>query len=112
MDESQTAKFNSAEEMKALPLNRSANFLETLTKRVAMQSALNMCQSRGYQELIYANTSVNVLILDKLLTVENRMKYPSANHTEWIPLNQVAVLLKKWATGENRPEHGSFVGFR
>ena len=31
---------------------------------------------------------------------------------EWTPLDGMATLLKMWASGGNRPDCGSYVGFR
>ena len=45
-------------------------------------------------------------------TAYNRKRFPSANYTEWLPPDGVANLLKMWSTGGNRPECGSYVGFR
>ena len=49
---------------------------------------------------------------DKLNTLENRKRYPAANYREWVPCEHVANLLKMWAAGDNRPENGSFIGFK
>lgn len=78
-----------------------------------MQAALNLSQSRGFAgDVLYQNAQVNVLLWDKLNTLENRKKYPAENYREWLPPDQVASLLKMWSTGDNRPENGSFIGFR
>jgi hypothetical protein len=78
-----------------------------------LQSIMNLSASRAFKDdLLYQNATVNALFLGKLNTAANRKRYPSANFLEWVPVDGVANLLKMWASGDNRPENGSFVGFR
>ena len=82
------------------------NLIHRALKMAQMQTGLNMAGSRGFNELFYANACTNVLIWDKLNTMENRKKNPNLNYTEWPHPDQVAALLKLWASGDNRPENG------
>ena len=92
---------------------------------MVLQASMNMAASRSYQStikpldlqsvedgVIYQNASVNTIFLGLLNTQYNRARFPSANFTEWLPLDTVATLLKMWSTGGNRPECGAYVGFK
>lgn len=78
-----------------------------------MQTALNLSLSRGFkEEVLYQNAQVNVLLWDKLNTPEFKKLYPSQNYRDWADVNMIARLLKMWCIGDQRPENGTFVGFR
>ena len=59
------------------------NLVYRALKMAELQTGLNMAGSRGFEELLYANATVNVLIWDKLNTMDNKKKYPNMNYTEW-----------------------------
>ena len=104
----------------------STNFLELANSRVIIQSAINMAASRSFQAylessldlsttdggVIYQNAVVNTLFLGLVNTKYNRERFPSADFFKWLPLSGVTQLLEMWAAGDNRPECGSYVGFR
>ena len=80
--------------------------VQAMAKRATMQSCLNLAHIQSKPEIIYVNTAVNVLVLERLLTDKNKKKYPSKNYMEWTPLEGAANLIKMWAFGEHRPENG------
>jgi hypothetical protein len=102
------------------------NFMDLMTSRVIMQSAVNMAASRSYassltsslnkdniyEGVIYFNTCVNTLLLGPVNTKYTRELYPQANPKLWIQPEGLATLLKMWARGDSRPENGAYVGFR
>eukprot|EP00347_Sterkiella_histriomuscorum_P023411 403334741 len=103
--------------MKGVPTDlekaRTLNYINRAVKMVEMQTALNISQSRGFKDdVLYQNAQVNVLLWDRLNTLENRQKFPAENYREWINCDLVASMLKLWSSGDNRPENGQFVGFK
>ncbi|CDW77303.1 dihydropteridine reductase [Stylonychia lemnae] len=103
---------STVESMKNIPTDhekaRQLNYIERAMKMTQMQTALNMANSKGFNDILYQNVQINVLLWDRLSTQENRKKYPTENYREWIPCDHVASLLKLWSQGDNRPENGSF----
>ena len=88
------------------------HLLESVCKKTVMQTGLNLSVGRRREKLVFANAATNVILWKTLLTAQNRKENPSANYLEWLPLDQIAILLKLWSAGENRPINGSFVEFR
>ena len=55
-------------------------------------------------------SSTVVTILPKVIdTPMNRRDMPDADHSSWAPSDKVAMMVRGWADGENRPENGSYV---
>ena len=104
------------------------NFLDLMFSRLAVQQSMNLAASRAYsatyeqmqlnlpdsveEGVIYQNACVNTLMLGTLNTLYTRKRFPTADFTQWTPIDGVATLLKMWASGGNRPECGAYVGFR
>lgn len=42
-------------------------------------------------------------------TKANRDAMPDQDKSSWLPPEKIAMLVRGWADGENRPENGSFV---
>ena len=56
---------------------------------------------------------MNTLFLGLVDTKYTRTRFPKVNPLKtFIPLDGMTTLLKMWSMGENRPENGSYVGFR
>ena len=50
-----------------------------------------------------------VTILPTIIdTPANRQAMPEMDKSDWLPADDVALLIRQWANGENRPENGSF----
>lgn len=69
-----------------------------------------MASDREVEEVIYVNACVNLVLHEPLISDKGRK---SANEMKVYQrkLEGIAKLLKFWASGEARPENGSFVGF-
>ena len=94
-------------------LKNGANCLEVAANKCMLQTAINAATSRAFKDdLLYENSCVNLYLLGLMNSAKNRKKYPSANFTEWLPMEAIAELIKLWSAGDNRPDNGAFVGFR
>ena len=59
---------------------------------------------------------MNTLLLNTLNTKQNKElkmdQKVKGDPNEWLDVDQVAGHIRKWADGEDRPEHGSMVEFK
>lgn len=74
------------------------------------KQALDLASDREVEEVIWSNVSVNVLLNEDLISEKDR-KSPASMKVFNRKQEGIATMLKYWASGEGRPENGSFVGF-
>ena len=70
----------------------------------------DLATDRTEEEIIWVNSVVNVLMSEQLINDKQR-KSPVETKRFDKKLQGCANLLKYWATGDGRPENGSYVGF-
>lgn len=76
-------------------------FAKTATHALAMNMSEKDC---------LPETATVVTILPGMLdTKANREAMPDMDTNTWLPTEKLAVVIQKWADGENRPENGSYV---
>lgn len=89
---------------------KKATPFEHIAKSVVMQQALNLSVDQMEEGLVWHNTNIISLALDKLIEDRTKALEPAINHDkEWLNVAHVAHMLKFWAGGENRPTNGSVV---
>ena len=75
-----------------------------LAKSTTHALALQMAERKEIPE-----TCSVVTILPTIIdTPANRQAMPEMDKSDWLPADDVALLIRQWANGENRPENGSF----
>jgi len=88
--------------------------LTYIAKSAQMQVGLTIAESKlNVQDhfILPANGSCNVLTLDDLDTIENKKPAAKKDPKKLVSMEGVALLLKKYAFGDSRPDNGLFVGF-
>jgi hypothetical protein len=81
-----------------------------IAKSVIHKQGMDLATDREDEELIYGNACVNVLLHEPMINERDR-KSATEMKIYNRKLEGIAKLLKYWASGDNRPENGSFVGF-
>ena len=83
--------------------------LEKIAKGTVMQQALNLSVLKMREDIVYENTNINTFVCDTLIQPRNQDMYPGKDvRKDWNSMENVAKMLKYWATGENRPINGSY----
>jgi hypothetical protein len=60
--------------------------------------------------VVYTNAGVNVVFYPRLLSEkERKARFELGRYVR--KQRAISDLVKRWATGDNRPENGCFVGF-
>jgi hypothetical protein len=84
--------------------------LNQVVKTVIQKQGIDLASDREVEEVVYVNACVNMVLHEPLITDKAR----KSQHEMKVykrKLDSIAKLLKYWASGEARPENGSFVGF-
>ena len=71
---------------------------------------MDLSVERQVEEVIYENAIVNVVLFEELIK-EKAKKNPTEAKIFQRKLKGIAKMLKYWASGDGRPENGSFVSF-
>lgn len=86
-----------------------------------MQAGLNLSIDKFKHDIIYENSVVNTFLLQTMWSknkefeqelIKLKYLYPKIKaESSWLSMDQLAHMLKYFASGENRPLDGSIVGF-
>jgi hypothetical protein len=94
-------------------LNGSPHYIDSLERiayAVAIKQGLDLSTDRQEEDLVYTNAGVNVVFYPKLMTEkERKARFEMSRYLR--KQKSMSDLVKRWATGDNRPENGCFVGF-
>ena len=75
-----------------------------MSKAATHNLALQMAEKTELPE----NSTVLTILPQIIDTPDNQEAMPDADKSEWQPPSKIAELVRGWASGENRPENGSF----
>ena len=89
---------------------RRPHLLTFVANSTTTQQAMNLAENRSDEQIVWINAVVNVLMTEELISEKQRKQKKEMKRFE-NKLKSSATLLKYWATGDNRPENGSFVSF-
>jgi len=85
--------------------------LDFVANSAVAKQAMDLATDRTDQQLVWMNATINLLLSEQIIS-EKQRKNPKEVKKLENKLRGSANLLKYWATGDGRPENGSFVGFR
>ena len=86
--------------------------LERIAHSVMIKQGLDLSIDREIENIVYQNAGVNVIFYPQLITDKERKT------AQWLTMRRfknknasMAELVKRWSTGDNRPDNGAFMGF-
>ncbi len=104
---SQLASLDESKVAKHIPKPAILDFVANAT--IAKQGS-DLGENRTDEQVVWLNAVTNVLMSEQMITDKQR-KNPKELKRHETRLKGCANLLKYWATGDGRPENGSYVGF-
>ena len=66
---------------------------------------------RDLEEIVYVNARANIIMYPRQIITDKQRKVRSEMSRFNRKQKSMSELVKRWSTGDNTPENGSFVGF-
>ena len=95
-------------------LKGSPNYIDCIERiayATAMKQGLDLSIDRDLEQVVYVNAGVNVIFYPRNLITDKQRKQRTEMSRYNRKLKSMSELTKRWATGDNRPENGCFLGF-